>query len=537
MEASKYALVKLNNNNYQAWQFSVKMLLIREDLWDYVSPGVSPDPVTDLWRKGDQKAIATIALLVEDNQHFLIQNTITAKSTWEALQKYHSKATLTSKISLLKKVCNKQYKNGDDMEKYLFEFDELFAKLGNAGKQLDEDLKVALILRSLPENFDSLCVALEARQDEDLKLEMIRGKLIDHVQKTKETEDGDIEKAMRASANKLKCFYCDKEGHIKRYCKEYLKSKKSDSSDSEAEKKERKKKHKLRSVRESFQEFSLTVRSSTKLCDDWIVDTGASSHMCCKKDLFDSLDESHTSRVYEASGESLKVAGIGKVILQVVNDSGKINRLILNDVLYVPKLDSNLLSVRKACDNGLSLKCFKDNCRLDFGKYNVAVGIFVNNIPILKLKKETKMGKGKQKSPKGRKSSQAKPKEEVVWIESVLKKPEVDNSESSESEIDLSHSQPLENTNCTDSNSETDEDVKIQKENVNSVRSSSRGNFGVPPQRFGFFDSVKNIISKTASRTEEFYNSFSDTSAREDTTRDASPVPGSSGMSRSFEFD
>lgn len=536
-------MVKLNNENYQSWQFSMKMLLIREDLWDYVSPGVAPNPVTDAWRKGDLKAIATIALLVENTQHFLIQDATTAKSTWEALQKYHSKATLTSKRSLLKQICNKKYENGEDMEKYLFEFNELFAKLRNAGKQLDEDLKVTMILGSLPASFDSLCVALEARQD-DLTLEMIRGKLIDHVLKTKETKEEDGEKALKASFKKPICYHCEKEGHIKRNCREYQRSKKSDSSESEDEKKEqkseKKKKHKVRSVRESFQEFSLAVRNVTMLSDDWIVDTGASSHMCCKKELFDSLDESRTSEVYEASGEKLKVFGVGKLTLKAENRDGKVNNLILNDVLYVPALDSNLFSVRKACEKGLTLKCSKDDCKLNYGRYNVAVGVYVGNIPILKLKKKTKAVK-RLKSPKVTKPNVEKTKEEVIWIESILPKHKAESSdsetESSNNEGESSYSHESEDDSAESVN-KVQNTSKIQKEiSLETVRKSVRDNFGVPPKRFGFLSSVKDIINKTTSGAGKLYDSFSDSSTRVEDISTTSSTPGTSPLSGQFEFD
>lgn len=128
MEGSKISIVKLNNSNYAVWKFKAEMLLTREDTWKYIEDQ-APEPMTDEWKGGDRKARATIALLVEDQQHALIRDTKTAKEAWENLQKHHQKTSLCSKVAVLKRICNKTYKDRDDMQNHLFELDELFGNL------------------------------------------------------------------------------------------------------------------------------------------------------------------------------------------------------------------------------------------------------------------------------------------------------------------------------------------------------------------------------------------------------------------------
>ena len=52
--------------------------------------------------------------------------------------------------------------------------EELFEKLANAGQELAENLRVAMILRSLPSSFDTLTTALEIRADADLTIELVK---------------------------------------------------------------------------------------------------------------------------------------------------------------------------------------------------------------------------------------------------------------------------------------------------------------------------------------------------------------------------
>lgn len=180
MEGNRFSLQKLNNTNYLTWRFKVELLLVRDELWRYVDPGVKPEEEADAaWNAGDAKARATIGLLIEDNQHGLIRASRTAKDAWTALKNHHQKTSLTSKVSLLKRICDKRFADGDDMAEHLFEMEELFSRLVNAGQELGENLTVAMILRSLPSSYDTLTTALESRSDDDLTMELVKRKLLD----------------------------------------------------------------------------------------------------------------------------------------------------------------------------------------------------------------------------------------------------------------------------------------------------------------------------------------------------------------------
>ncbi|KXJ69496.1 hypothetical protein RP20_CCG026793 [Aedes albopictus] len=155
MDASKLMLERLINANYEAWRFRIEMLLIREGLWKHISEEV-PNPVTSEWKQGDDKARATIALFVEDNQHSIFRDCRTARETWEALKKHHQSVSLTSRVTLLKRICQLQFRDGNDMEQHLQEMDGLIFRLLNAGQKLDSQLMVAMVLRTLPESYATL---------------------------------------------------------------------------------------------------------------------------------------------------------------------------------------------------------------------------------------------------------------------------------------------------------------------------------------------------------------------------------------------
>ncbi|KAK9714255.1 hypothetical protein RND81_06G081900 [Saponaria officinalis] len=85
---------------------------------------------------------------------------------------------------------------------------------------------------------------------------------------------------------------------------------------------------------------------------EWIVDIGATRHICTNKDLYKELkDVDEKEVVYVGNSSKVPVLGIGKVHLKLT--SGKV--LALNNVLYVPDMRRNLISGALLNKAGLKL--------------------------------------------------------------------------------------------------------------------------------------------------------------------------------------
>jgi hypothetical protein len=76
--------------------------------------------------------------------------------------------------------------------------------------------------------------------------------------------------------------------------------------------------------------------TSTSFSDEWLIDSGAYYHMAKDKDIFFSLNECNTKKIFVGDDRSLSVLGSG--IVQVEN-------VHFNDVLCVPNLSYKLISV------------------------------------------------------------------------------------------------------------------------------------------------------------------------------------------------
>jgi len=81
--------------------------------------------------------------------------------------------------------------------------------------------------------------------------------------------------------------------------------------------------------------------------------------MCSDKSFFTCCDPEHNRTVTLANGKSLKTAGIGEGFVQCTRDSGASRTIKLTDVLYVPELRGNLISVKKLTSKGYKVS-FED---------------------------------------------------------------------------------------------------------------------------------------------------------------------------------
>ena len=87
----------------------------------------------------------------------------------------------------------------------------------------------------------------------------------------------------------------------------------------------------------------------------WYLDTGATSHMIGKRNLFYELDESYKANVRFGDDSRIIIEGKGKILL---NSKGN-TQIALTNVFYTPKLKANILSLGCLDEQG---------CQITLGK-------------------------------------------------------------------------------------------------------------------------------------------------------------------------
>lgn len=333
----------------------MKLLLLKEGNWTVISEEKPEEEENAVdWNNRNDQAMATIGLAVEDSQLIHIRKAKSAAEAWKNLETFHVKRTLTTKVSLMRKICRLRLERGGDMEAHISRLTELFEKLNNLqeDKILDDHWLVAILFSSLPDEYETLVTALEARPDEDLTLNLAKGKLLDEWQKRKNRseDDDDAETALHArssASSVVKCFFCKKSGHKKFECEKYKDWKKNKDTKQEEEK--------VNSVVNAPDEdchWAFVAASSTSTEGLWLLDSGATCHIVNHRDFFDNLDDTVREVVYVANGAKVVAKGRGRGVMKVVDDKNRCRVITVEEALFVPEMNTNLLSVKMLVRKG-----------------------------------------------------------------------------------------------------------------------------------------------------------------------------------------
>ena len=154
-----------------------------------------------------------------------------------------------------------------------------------------------------------------------------------------------------AKDKKIVCSYCDKEGHLEKYCYKKRDDKRARENDSDIED------DKLHEddMRGGIA-LSAEIKDDKVKCDCeqmWVGDTGASHHMTCHNKGFINI-KTCEDEIQVGSGERLKAKYVGDLPGYLMEEE-KVSTITLKNVAYIPDLCTNLFSITKAIENGVTL--------------------------------------------------------------------------------------------------------------------------------------------------------------------------------------
>ena len=117
----------------------------------------------------------------------------------------------------------------------------------------------------------------------------------------------------------------------------------------------------------------------------FIIDSGTTQHMCCSKEnMINYKVVDNPVSVQIGDGRVLKGVGTRCINIKTPLPGNKIKHICLEDVLHVPKLPSNLISVAKASANGRKVVFTDEACRIySMSNTLIAVGKNVNELHFL----------------------------------------------------------------------------------------------------------------------------------------------------------
>ncbi|KAL7288383.1 hypothetical protein TKK_0017712 [Trichogramma kaykai] len=103
--------------------------------------------------------------------------------------------------------------------------------------------------------------------------------------------------------------------------------------------------------------------------DTWYADSGATEHLCMKRECFTNIDmiEDDSHKVKVGDGNKLAVKGVGNVSVRATKPDGSYEIYNIRNVWYVPDIKKNLISIGRSTEKGMEVT-FKKG-----GKKNIFV--------------------------------------------------------------------------------------------------------------------------------------------------------------------
>jgi hypothetical protein len=325
------SITKLNGRNFITWSFAIECLLTDLDLWDVVTNDIDKtDPEA---KRKDARARAKICLTCEEFIYPVIRSAKTAFDTFNCLKKAYADSGLTRRLMLMKKLLTNSYRGS--IQSYINASLATQQELQEIGAGVDDEFLAIILLTGLPEKYQPLVMALEHSNTQITSENVVSALLKENSRSAPTTSiqrsDEPNSALLTKHKKKIFCTYCKKLGHQVSDCRN------------------KNKKVSTKVYSNNTTEFTLSsclTNPSSTGSHDWFIDSGASSHMSNRKDWFESICP-QVVPVTVANKNQLLSQGRGTVNIHISDSVNKIS-----DVLYIPGLATNLLSVSNIVSKG-----------------------------------------------------------------------------------------------------------------------------------------------------------------------------------------
>ncbi|XP_057248658.1 retrovirus-related Pol polyprotein from transposon TNT 1-94 isoform X1 [Beta vulgaris subsp. vulgaris] len=327
-------------NSFSLWQIKMRALLKQQGLWAPLAKKAT-DSVTAEMAVLEEKAHSTIMLCLEDDIITEVAEEETASDLWLKLESLYMTKSLTNKLMMKQRLFSLRMQEGTSLRDHLDKLNTILLDLRNIDVKVDDEDAALILLVSLPISYENFVDSFIVGKD-SLSLQEVRSALHTREIRHKASGTGTVDQAagLVASSNGQEnsgkksrkpsskgpkpndvCNYCKETGHWKRECPK--KKKQEDKNEGSAALAE--------TGGDSEEDLALVANSQSHCRDVWVLDSGASCHMCSRREWFMNYKQVDGS-VTMANSEVCKTVGIGSIRIRTCDDKV----CTLNDVRHVP---------------------------------------------------------------------------------------------------------------------------------------------------------------------------------------------------------
>ena len=375
--------------NFGMWRCEVIDALLTQGLNDTIELEAKPSGVEEnSWILKNRMTCAVIRSCLTQDIKYQVMTETSAKKVWDILESKYLTKSIESRLHLKRRLYRFQLKKGVSIDDHLNDYTKLLADLVNVDVDIEDEDKALILLSSLPDEEYETFVLTLINGKASLKYNEVTGALVSYEMRRKDrvssgstsgealtvrgrspTKQGGQERSRSKSKSgkskvaKDQCFKCKKKGHWLKDCPENKKNKKKGKSEQTTE---------ANVVTEGndtdSSNYSLSITSSINYADssEWLLDSGATYHVCPKREWFSSFENIDGGVVFMGNDHTCQMVGIGIVRMKMFD--GAVREL--TEVRYMPALRKNLISL-----GALESKGFK--VTMEDSTYKVTKGSFV----------------------------------------------------------------------------------------------------------------------------------------------------------------
>ncbi|KAL4352257.1 hypothetical protein GQ457_06G019090 [Hibiscus cannabinus] len=424
--------------NYTVWEIKTEAVLDAQGVWEAVEPAEG----TQVDAKKDKKARAYIVQCIPEDILLQIAKNKTAKEIWESIKTRYlgSERVKKARVQTLKSEFDAlRMTETDTIDEFTSKLSAMTSKFSTLGVALEDSSLVKKLLDSVPDKYFPIVAGIEQFHDlETMPFEEAIGRMKAYEERiarrcvnTNNTEgqlllthaewkarqkrnngDNSLGNKGRGSndhyrgkwrgrgrgrgrgtsrhnsaggtyntgsgtrdKSHIRCFACDKMGHYASECR-------SKGRDDEA--------HLTCATDEEPADERLLPET---YCNDkdgeskdvWYLDNGASNHMTGHREKFQELDEGVTGKVRFGDGSTIQIMGKGTVVFECKNGDQK----ALQEVYYIPKLCSNIISLGQMTEDGNKVQMAGDTMKVTDNSGKLVMSVKRNQSRLYKITLKT----------------------------------------------------------------------------------------------------------------------------------------------------